>query len=365
MSSTDARKIVHVDLDAFYASVEQRDNPRYRGKPLVVGGLPQERGVVVAASYQARKFGIHSAMPSYIAQQKCPNLIFVPPRFEVYRSISKQIHAIFKRYTALVEPVALDEAYLDVTQNKLELPYATTVARQIRVAILAETGLTASAGVSFNKFLAKMASGMNKPNGLTAILPEHALDFVAALPIEKFHGIGQVTATKMHNLGIHTGADLKRYSEADLIRLFGKVGRFYYLIARAEDNRLVEPNRERKSIGAETSFTKNLDEEQVMLLELENIAQTLQHRLESYQTLGRTITLKVKFADYQLFTRSRTVTAAIGEAQAISQIAKELLATISLEERSVRLLGISLSNLDGCAQEPKAIQLSLFESSCY
>lgn len=355
------RKILHVDLDAFYASVEQRDDPRFRGKPLVVGGLPQARGVVVAASYEARKFGIHSAMPSYQALQKCPNLIFVPPRFEVYRSISTQIHTVFKRYTDLVEPVALDEAFLDVSQNKLELPYATTIAKQIKAEILAQTGLTASAGVSFNKFLAKMASGMNKPNGLTVILPEHAADFVAALPIEKFHGIGQVTATKMHNLGIHTGADLKRYSEDDLVRHFGKVGRFYYLIARGEDNRIVEPNRERKSIGAETSFTKDLDEEQVMLLELENIAQTLQHRLESHQALGRTITLKVKFTDYQLFTRSRTVAASIGEAQAISRLAKELLTAISLEERSVRLLGISLSNLD-CPQEPKSVQLCLFEA---
>ncbi len=360
MSSTDARKIVHVDLDAFYASVEQRDNPCFRGKPLVVGSLPQERGVVVAASYEARKFGIHSAMPSYLALQKCPSLLFVPPRFEVYRSISTQIHAIFKRYTDLVEPVAFDEAYLDVTQNKLELPYATTVAKQIKAAILAETGLTASAGVSFNKFLAKMASGMNKPNGLTVILPEQATAFVAALPIEKFHGIGQVTASKMHNLGIHTGADLKRYSEADLVRYFGKVGRFYYLIARAEDNRIVEHNRIRKSIGAETSFTKDLNDPQVMLLELETIAQTVKHRLESYQALGRTITLKVKFADYQQITRSKTVTAAIGEAQAISQLAKELLAMISLEGRSVRLLGISLSNLD-YAQKPKSVQLCLFD----
>ncbi len=205
-----------------------------------------------------------------------------------------------------------------------------------------------------------MASGMNKPNGLTVILPEHAADFVATLPIEKFHGIGQVTATKMHNLGIHTGADLKQYSQADLVRHFGKVGHFYYLIARAEDNRIVEPNRIRKSIGAETSFTKDLDDTQVMMLELETIAQTLQHRLESYQTLGRTITLKVKFADYQQITRSKTVTAAVGKAEAINQIAKELLAAISLEGRSVRLLGISLSNLD-CAHEPKPVQLCLFE----
>ncbi len=357
------RKIVHVDLDAFYASVEQRDNPCYQGKPLVVGGLPQQRGVVVAASYEARKFGIHSAMPSYLALQKCPALVFVPPRFEVYRSISTQIHAIFKRYTDLVEPIALDEAYLDVSQNKLGLPYATTIARQIKAAILTETNLTASAGVSVNKFLAKMASGMNKPNGLTVILPEHAVDFVAALPMEKFHGIGQVTATKMHDLGIHTGAALKQYSQAELVRHFGKAGHFYYLIARAEDNRIVEPNRLRKSIGAETSFTKDLDEPQLILLELETIAQTVEHRLQSYQTLRRTITLKVKFADYERITRSKTVTVAIDKAEAISQLAQDLLASVSLEGRSVRLLGISLSNLDG-ATEPKAIQLCLFEASC-
>jgi DNA polymerase-4 len=360
MNMSGDKKIVHVDLDAFYASVEQRDNHSYQGKPLVVGGLPQERGVVVAASYGARKFGIHSAMPSYLALQKCPTLVFAPPRFEVYRSISTQIHAIFKRHTDLVEPVALDEAYLDVSQNKLGLPYATTIAKQIKAAILSETNLTASAGVSVNKFLAKMASGMNKPNGLTVILPEHAVDFVAALPIEKFHGIGKVTATKMHNLGILTGADLKQYAEADLVRLFGKVGHFYYLIARAEDKRIVEPNRIRKSIGAETSFTKDLDGLQVMLLELETIAQTVEHRLESYQTLGRTITLKIKFTDYERITRSRTVTAAVGKAEAINQIAKELLASVSLKGRSVRLLGISLSNLDG-ATEPKSVQLCLFE----
>jgi len=358
MSST--RKILHVDLDAFYASVEQRDNLCYRGKPFVVGGLPQARGVVVAASYEARKFGIHSAMPSYLALQKCPTLVFAPPRFEVYRSISTQIHAIFKRHTDLVEPVALDEAYLDVSQNKLGLPYATTIARQIKAAILAETNLTASAGVSVNKFLAKMASGMNKPNGLTVILPEHAADFVAALPIEKFHGIGQVTATKMHNLGIHTGADLKQHSQADLVRHFGKVGHFYYLIARAEDHRIVEPNRIRKSIGAETSFTKDLDDPQLIRIELETIAQTVEHRLQSHQTLGRTITLKIKFADYQQITRSKTMAAAVGKAEAINQVAKELLAAISLEGRSVRLLGISLSNLD-CAQELKSVQLCLFE----
>lgn len=349
-------------MDAFYASVEQRDYPCYRGKPLVVGGEPHQRGVVVAASYEARFFGIHSAMPSRIAYQKCPNLIFVPPRFEVYRAISKQIHAIFKRYTDVIEPIALDEAYLDVTENKLGLPYATTIARQIKAAISTETNLTATAGVSFNKFLAKMASGMNKPNGLTVILPQHAQDFVEALPIEKFHGIGEVTAPKMHSLGIHNGADLKQQSIADLVQHFGKVGHFYYKIARAEDERIVEPNRIRKSIGAETSFIKNLNEPALILLELEAISQTLQHRLESHQALGRTITLKVKFGDYQQITRSKTVLASIQEANLIFVVAKELLAGIDLENRSIRLLGISLSNLDRVA-EPRGIQLSLFQSS--
>jgi DNA polymerase-4 len=356
------RKIIHVDMDSFYASVEQRDYPCYRGKALVVGGEPHQRGVVVAASYEARKFGIHSAMPSRIAYQKCPSLIFVPPRFEVYRAISTQINALFKRYTDVVEPVALDEAYLDVTQNKLGLPYAIRIAKQIKAAILTETNLTATAGVSFNKFLAKMASGINKPNGLTVILPEHAQDFVEALPIEKFHGIGQVTATKMHNLGIRTGADLKQQSVADLIQHFGKVGHFYYKIARAEDDRIVEPNRIRKSIGAETSFVENLSEPELMLVELEAIAQTLQHRLERYQVGGRTLTLKVKFGDYQQITRSKTVIASIREASSIFMVAKELFGAIDLENRSIRLLGISLSNLDH-AIEPIAIQLRLFESS--
>ncbi len=218
-------------MDAFYASVEQRDHLGYRGKPLVVGGTPSGRGVVAAASYEARKFGIHSAMPSRLAKQKCHELIFVPPRFEIYRSISKQIHQIFERYTDLVEPVALDEAYLDVTENKQGLPYATTIARHIRADIFAQTNLTASAGVSFNKFLAKMASGINKPNGLTVILPSDAEAFVEALPIEKFHGIGKVTAQKMHDLGIRTGADLKQRSHLELVQHEGKVGSFYYKIA--------------------------------------------------------------------------------------------------------------------------------------
>ncbi|MEO1185324.1 MAG: DNA polymerase IV, partial [Cyanobacteria bacterium J06636_27] len=226
--ANEIRKIIHIDMDAFYASVEQRDNPEYRGKPLAVGGSPNQRGVVAAASYEARRFGIHSAMPSKIAVARCPNLIIVYPRFDIYRAISSQIHDIFRCYTDTFEPVALDEAYLDVTENKQGLPYASTVARHIRAKIFQETNLTASAGVSINKFLAKMASGINKPNGMTVILPEQAQKFVEALPIEKFHGIGKVTAIKMKDLGIRTGADLKERGLEFLVRQFGKAGNYYY-----------------------------------------------------------------------------------------------------------------------------------------
>jgi len=354
------RKIIHVDMDAFYASVEQRDNPDYRGKPLVVGGSPNERGVVAAASYEARVYGIHSAMPSRVAIAKCPSLIFVKPRFDIYRAASQQIHAIFERYTDLVEPVALDEAYLDVTENKPGLPYASTVARHIKAAILESTGLTASAGVSLNKFLAKMASGLNKPNGLSVILPKQAEAFVEALPVEKFHGIGEVTAAKMHELGIRTGADLKGRSLTELTQHFGKVGQHYYKIAQGQDDRVVEPNRVRKSIGAETSFAQDLSDRSSMLLELEQIAQIVKQRLDQHQTSGRTLTLKVKFSDYQQITRSKTLMGSISELSAIITLAMELFETIELEDRGVRLLGISLSNLDKI-KSAQLIQLSLFE----
>jgi DNA polymerase-4 len=355
------RKIVHVDMDAFYASVEQRDNPSYRGKPLVVGGSPNQRGVVAAASYEARKFGIHSAMPSVTAFAKCPGLIFVRPRFDVYREISAAIHAIFKRYTDLVEGVALDEAYLDVTENKQNIPYASTVARHIKTAIFEETKLTATAGISINKFLAKMASGQNKPNGLTVILPEQATAFVEQLPIEKFHGIGEVTAAKMHSLGIHTGADLKVRSLLELTHHFGKAGHYYYRIARAEDDRPVEANRVRKSVGAETSFANDLNDVGQMLQELEQIAQIVEQRLEQNETRGRTLTLKVKFSDYRQITRSKTAIAPINELDTIFEIAKALFESIDLENRSIRLLGISLSNLDN-AKQTQVIQLPLFQN---
>ncbi|HEY9845754.1 MAG TPA: DNA polymerase IV, partial [Candidatus Caenarcaniphilales bacterium] len=289
-------------MDAFYASIEQRDEPKYRGKPLVVGGSPHQRGAVAAASYEARKYGIHSAMPSRTALQRCKDLIFVKPRFEVYRAVSLQIREVFSRYTDLVEPLALDEAYLDVTQNKKQLPSATAIAKEIKQAIWQKTGLTASAGISINKFLAKMASGMDKPDGLFVILPEAAQTFVESLPIEKFHGIGKVTAAKMHELGIQVGADLKQWSEADLVKQFGKQGHFYYHIARAQDERDVIPNRLRKSIGAETTFVEDLDTLDEMNTELEKIAQTVKERLDRHRVYGHTLTLKVKYEDYQQIT---------------------------------------------------------------
>jgi DNA polymerase IV len=356
------RKIIHIDMDAFYASVEQRDNPDYRGKPLAVGSSPSQRGVVAAASYEARKFGIHSAMPSKLAIARCPNLIIVRPRFDVYQSISAQIHDIFTRYTDIFEPVALDEAYLDVTENKLGLPYASTVARYIRADIFQETNLTASAGVSINKFLAKMASGKNKPNGLTVILPENALAFVEQLPIEKFHGIGKVTAAKMQSLGIRTGVDLKGRSLGELTRYFGKAGEYYYKIARGEDDRVVKPNRVRKSIGAENSFAQDLRDRSQMLQELEQIALVLKERIDKHQASGRTLTLKVKFSDYQQITRSKTSLMPIKELGEIIAGAIALFESVELENRSVRLLGISLSNLDN-VQTCEVIQLPLFELS--
>ncbi|HEY9640200.1 MAG TPA: DNA polymerase IV [Coleofasciculaceae cyanobacterium] len=352
------RKIIHVDMDAFYASVEQRDQPRYRGKPLVVGGSPDQRGVVAAASYEARQFGIHSAMPSRTAYQKCPQLIFVKPRFEVYRVISEQIRAIFHRYTDWVEPLALDEAYLDVTDN-VAMPSATRIAQAIQQCIYDETGLTASAGVSINKFLAKIASGLNKPHGLYLISPEHAIAFVEQLPIEKFHGIGQVTAAKMYRLGIHTGADLKQWTELDLVQQFGKVGRFYYKIARAQDDRPVEPNRICKSVGAETSFESDLSDRTAIFTALNEIAQTLKQRLERKQTYGRTLTLKVKYADYQQVTRSRTLPDAIHELGLIMELAQELLIATEVEQKKVRLLGLAVSNLAVDRPHQPYLQLTL------
>ncbi|MEO0407467.1 MAG: DNA polymerase IV, partial [Cyanobacteria bacterium P01_A01_bin.135] len=303
---TGLRKIIHVDMDAFYASVEQRDFPQYRGQPIVVGGRPEQRGAVAAASYEARRYGIHSAMSSRAARQRCPQLVFVRPRFEVYRAVSAQIRQVFHRYTDLVEPLSLDEAYLDVTQNRRGIASATVIAREIKQAIWRETHLTASAGVSVNKFLAKMASGQQKPDGLCLIAPEQAAEFVAALLIEKFHGVGTVTAGKMKALGIHSGADLRQWPEEKLVETFGKVGRYYYRVARGEDQRPVNPNRIRKSIGAERSFAADLRNWEEMVAALETIAAEVVNRMARHQRYGYTLTLKVKYANYQQVTRAQT-----------------------------------------------------------
>jgi DNA polymerase IV len=352
------RKIIHVDMDAFFASVEQRDNPAYRGKPIVVGGRPEQRGAVAAASYEARQYGIHSAMPSRIAKQRCPHLIFVKPRFDVYKQVSQQIRDIFHRYTDLVEPLSLDEAYLDVTGNKLEIPSAMAIARDIKRAIQHETHLTASAGVSINKFLAKIASALNKPDGLSLISPEQAEAFIESLPIEKFYGVGVATASKMKALGIHTGADLKQWSEADLVERFGKAGRFYYRVARAQDERPVNPNRIRKSIGAEQSFAEDLSDLATMDAELESLSRQVKERMDRHQRYGYTLTLKVKYADYEQITRSRTVNYLLQEADLIYQLAKELLLLHLDFQRQVRLLGITISNLSEPSRSLTYIQLS-------
>jgi len=352
------RKIIHIDMDAFFASVEQRDNPELRGKPVAVGGS-KARGVVAAASYEARKFGVFSAMPSRMAQQKCPGLIFVKPRFEVYSAVSRQIREIFHHYTDLVEPLSLDEAYLDVTQNKVNMPSASIIAKEIKARILEETNLTASAGVSFNKFLAKIASDMNKPNGLTLITPDKAVDLVASLAIEKFHGIGKVTAAKMQRMGIATGADLRERSEAELVRQFGKVGYYYYRIARAEDERIVQPHRIRKSVGSERTFEEDLVAEEDMLERLQFLAQEVAHDLNRLQTTAKTITLKLKYFDFVQQTRSKTLVGHLNSADAIFTVARDLLQTPQLPQHPVRLLGISVSNLLYPHDLPAIYQLTL------
>lgn len=358
-SSTSIRKIIHVDMDAFFASVEQRDNPSYRGKPVVVGGRPDQRGVVAAASYEAREYGIHSAMPSSTAVKRCPHVIFLRPRFDVYREVSEQIREIFHEYTDLVEPLSLDEAYLDVTSNKRGLPSATLIAKEIKDRIFQETHLTASAGISINKFLAKTASDIRKPNGLFLIPPEKAESFVEQLAIERFYGIGKVTAEKMRNLGIFTGADLKKWSESDLIKQFGKAGGLYYHIVRARDDRPVEPNRIRKSIGAEESFAEDLKSRESMAEALMEIAGSLAGRIERNGSGGRTLTLKVKYGDYRQVTRSRTSTASFKDVDEIMKVALELMDTTEAQGERVRLLGLSVSNLDSERDHEDCIQLTL------
>ena len=339
------RKIIHIDMDAFYASVEQKDNPELKGKPIAVGGSRQ-RGVVAAASYEARAFGVHSALASSIAARRCPHLIFVKPRFDRYKEISSQIMDIFHHYTDLVEPLSLDEAYLDVTYNKKELKSAIKIAMLIRQEIKDKVGLTASAGISFNKFLAKTASDLDKPDGLSVILPEQAIPFMEQLAIDKFHGIGKVTAKKMNEQGIFTGADLMQLERSELIRRYGKAGKHYYNIVTANDEREVKPDRIRKSIGAENTFSKDLFEQAEVEEALLQIHETLMKRIISTGRKGRTITLKIKYHDFTVKTRSKSLDHFTSSATLIWQLVLELLHQPEYLEKEVRLLGIALSQLD-------------------
>jgi DNA polymerase-4 len=339
------RKIIHIDMDAFYASVEQRDNPDYRGKPIVVGGKPEGRGGVVAtASYEARKFGVRSAMPSKKAQELCPDAIFVFPRFSVYKEVSRKIREIFHRYTDLVEPLSLDEAYLDVTSDKQNIGSALEIAKLIKEQIFAETGLTASAGVSSSKFVAKVASDLNKPNGLTFIGPSRIEEFMEQLPVEKFFGVGKVTAAKMKGMGLFTGADLKKLSEEELVKEFGKSGHYYFRIVRGIDNREVQPHRETKSMGAEDTFSYDLKNYDEMAEELDKIALIVADRLQRYHLKGRTLTLKIKYHDFKQITRNFSFNHPVADAGTIAATAKKLLALTEPDNKKVRLLGISLSN---------------------
>jgi DNA polymerase-4 len=349
------RKIIHVDMDAFYASVEQLDNPDLRGKPLAVGGS-EIRGVVAAASYEARKFGVRSAMSGMLAKQKCPHLIFVPPRFARYKEISVKIREIFYEFTDMVEPLSLDEAYLDVTENKKGNPSASMIAKEIRQRIYEEVELRASAGISINKFIAKVASDINKPNGQKTINPEEVLSFLEELSVNKFYGVGKVTAAKMHNLGIFKGNDLKQKPLEELARLFGKAGVHYYNIVRGIHNSEVKPNRVRKSIAAERTFNENISSEVFMIQRLEKIAIELERRMIASKTKGKTITLKIKYSDFTQQTRSKTTASFMQSKTEFLPVVKELLYQEKLQN-SVRLLGISFSNLDTEKKEPVFVQL--------
>jgi DNA polymerase IV len=358
------RKIIHIDMDAFYASVEQRDNPEYRGKPIVVGGSPEGRGGVVAtASYEARKFGIRSAMPSKKALELCPDVIFVRPRFDTYKEASKKIREIFSRHTDLIEPLSLDEAYLDVTHDKQRIGSAIKIAQLIKEAIKSELHLTASAGVSINKFVAKIASDLNKPDGLAFIAPDQVLEFMEKLHVEKFHGVGKVTAEKMKKMNLHTGADLKKLEEEELVKHFGKVGCFYYRIVRGIDERPVEPHRESKSLAAEDTFPHDLTTLDEMNAELEKIATTVCSRLEKYKLKGRTITLKIKYSDFKIITRNQSFAHTISDRETILDTAKRLLESTGITDKKVRLLGISVSNFGELVKpvkHDKSGQLQLF-----
>lgn len=350
------RKIIHVDMDAFFASVEQRDNPELRGRPIAVGS-PAARGVVAAASYEARRFGVHSAMASVTAKRKCPELVFVPPRFEVYRAVSAQIREVFSEYTPLIEPLSLDEAYLDVTENLKGMEIATEIAEEIRQKIRARTGLTASAGVSYNKFLAKMASDQRKPDGLFVITPRFGEAFVAQLPVRKFHGVGPATAERMKSLGIETGADLKLKPLPFLEEHFGKSGAYFHGIARGIDLREVRPNRVRKSVGAEDTFVSDIHRLEEAQREIIPLVEKIWRYCEAHGIRGRTVTVKIKFSDFRQITRSRSVQTPTLDADSIREICEAILAGEFPVPGGVRLLGVSLSGLDNSEVEQLALDL--------
>ncbi len=352
------RRIIHVDMDAFYASVEQRDDPALRGKPVAVGGS-SARGVVAAASYEARKFGVRSAMASVTARRRCPDLLFVKPRFEVYRTVSNEIRAIFAEYTDLIEPLSLDEAYLDVTDTVANHGSATAIAQAIRAAIRDRTGLTASAGVSYNKFIAKIASDQNKPDGICVITPRRGPDFVAALPVSRFHGIGPVTAAKMARLGIETGADLRARPLAWLQAEFGKSADYYHRAARGQDDRPVRPNRAHKSVGAERTFETNLIDLPDLLAKLDIAVEAAWARVEKAGLHGRTVTLKVKFADFRQITRARSFVSPVASRAAFAEAGAGLLAALMPLPLGVRLIGLTLSGFGDGEESERQFGLEL------
>jgi DNA polymerase IV len=345
MSESGTRKIIHVDMDAFYASVEQRDDPALQGRPVAVG-YAAKRGVVAAASYEARAFGVRSAMPSSTALRKCPDLVFVPPRFEIYRAVSRQIHSIFADYTALIEPLSLDEAYLDITENLRRFPTASATAAEIRARIFDETGLTASAGISYNKFLAKLASDRRKPNGQFVVTPAMGAAFVEALPVGKFHGVGPVTANKMNRLGIFTGADLRRQSLAFLQQHFGKPGPWFHAISNGEDHRPVVPGRPRKSSGSETTFSNDLTDPADIEAGVQAMADEVWAWCEKARAFGRTVTVKIKYADFQQATRSRTLPATVTSQETLRDVSIGLVRTVFPPAKGIRLVGVTLSSFE-------------------
>lgn len=352
------RKIIHIDMDAFYASVEQRDFPELRGKPLVVGGDPSGRGVVAAASYEVRKFGVRSAMSCYEARKRCPEVIFVRPRFEVYRAVSGDIRQLMYRLTPHVEPLSLDEAYLDVTGLKNYKGSATLMANWLRAQIFEHTGLTASAGVSFNKMLAKIASDINKPNGTAIITPADADAFISTLPIERFHGIGKATAKRLHAMGVSNGADLRRMPAATLVQEFGKRGQFYHDIAHGRDERAVKSERTHKSVGSETTFRDNLSDDNMLKLQIYEQNEDAFNQLQKKQLIAYTITLKVKYADFTQITRSHTLSTAFDSAESAHYWLDRLFMDIP-RTLPIRLVGVTFSSLTPATQQLP--QLNLFE----